>query len=65
MNSGGPNKHTWTPRRDPYKDIEMDIEADFLSPAVQPRKDFVNEFLHLWRKRLVSSVKKGLLCHFH
>ena len=46
-------------------EIEMDIEADFPSPAVQPKKDFVNEFLHLWRKRLVSSVKKGLLCHFH
>ena len=66
MNSGGPNKHTWTPRWDSYKDMEMDIEADFLSPAVQPRKDFVNEFLHLW-KRLCekrSALSFSLKTHY-
>ena len=45
------------------KEMEMDLEADFPSPVVQPKQDFVNEFIDflkeetckLCEKRFVSS----------
>ena len=45
-------------------EIEMDIEADFPSPAVQPKKDFVNEFLQFVEEKTCKLCEKRFATSF-